>query len=485
MRVRAEREREEKFEVARDWVLPDVGELVPKGGRITESVRRLESTYFDTRERRLLEFGVTLRRRVGGDETGWQLKVPAGSARTELHSKSKRPTIPKDMSGAVAGLRGDGELLPVASVSTTRTARRVVDADGEVLFELADDDVQTTTLGEEATVRAWREVEVELGPAGRKKTLAKVASWLRAAGAKRSRSTTKLGRALGEDDASADNADADERRVENGTLGGLVLAYLGEQCEVIAWNDIALRTGAPVVHKTRVAVRRLRSTLRVFADVFDSDKAAGLDAELVWYAGLLGAVRDCDVLEARLMEHIAALPTEYVLGPVAARVQETLALDRRAAVQALNQGMSSDRYQQLFEVVRRWRTAPPLTETATAKAQAASSYVREARRKAEKRLDRADGEVEQLHRARKAIKRLRYAGELTKPVDRHASRVARKAKHLQTELGEHQDAVVSAAFLARLGATAGTRPGDNGFTYGILMASELSTAERIRHSLAT
>ena len=147
-RVRAELEREEKFEVDRGWVLPDVGELVPEGGRVIEDVRRLESTYFDTPERRLLEFGVTLRRRVGGGETGWQLKVPAGSARTELQSKSTRPTIPKDLSGAVAGLRGDRELLPVASVSTTRTARRVVDADGEVLFEIADDDVQTTTLGE-------------------------------------------------------------------------------------------------------------------------------------------------------------------------------------------------------------------------------------------------------------------------------------------------------------------------------------------------
>ena len=199
--MQVELEREEKFEVDRGWELPDVGELVPEGGTITEDVRRLKSTYFDTPERRLLEFGVTLRRRVGGGETGWQLKVPAGSARTELHSKSTRPTVPKDMSGAVAGLKGDRELLPVAAVSTTRTARRVVDADGQVLFEIADDDVATTTLGADATTRAWREVEVELGPAGRKKTLAKVASWLQAHGAKPSRSSTKLGRALGVDGA--------------------------------------------------------------------------------------------------------------------------------------------------------------------------------------------------------------------------------------------------------------------------------------------
>ena len=482
--MRAELEREEKFEVDRNWELPDVGELVPEGGRVIEVVRRLESTYFDTPERRLLEFGVTLRRRVGGGETGWQLKVPAGSARTELQSKSTRPTIPKDLSGAVAGLRGDRELLPVASVSTTRTGRRVVDADGEVLFEIADDDVQTTTLGEEATTRAWREVEVELGPAGRKKTLAKVAAWLQAAGARPSRSATKLGRALGVDGASNKvRQDREGRRIKNGTLGALVLAYVGEQCAVIASNDVALRTATPPVHKTRVAVRRLRSTLRVFADVFDPEPAAALDVELTWYAGLLGAVRDCDVLGARLADHIAALPAEYVLGPVAARVQETLGLDRREAVKALDQAMSTERYQQLLDSLRQWRTAPPLTKTATAKAAKASSYVGKARKKADKRLDRAGGDVEELHRARKAIKRLRYAGELTKPVDAKAGRIANKAKHLQTELGEHQDAVVSAAFLARLGASVGTRPGDNGFTFGFLMADELSTAERIRRTL--
>ena len=93
--------------------------------------------------------------------------------------------------------------------------------------------------------------------------------------------------------------------------------------------------------------------------------------------------------------------------------------------------------------------------------------------------------VAALQRARKAIKRLRYAGELTEPVDGKAGRIARKAKHLQTELGEHHDAVVSAGFLAGLGTRIGTRPGDNGFTYGFLMADELSTAERIRASLMT
>ena len=48
------------------------------------------------------------------------------------------------------------------------------------------------------------------------------------------------------------------------TLRDLIGAYLAEQCTVIVDAEPALRDGENVVHVTRVAVRRLRSTLRVF-----------------------------------------------------------------------------------------------------------------------------------------------------------------------------------------------------------------------------
>jgi inorganic triphosphatase YgiF len=80
-------EREDKFEVDPDWVLPQVMGQVPDGGRVDHEVRRLENTYFDTPGAGLRVFGVTLRHRVGGSETGWQLMVPNVTARTELHRK--------------------------------------------------------------------------------------------------------------------------------------------------------------------------------------------------------------------------------------------------------------------------------------------------------------------------------------------------------------------------------------------------------------
>ena len=69
--MRVLREREDKFEVDPDWVLPQVMDLVPDGGRLDSEVRQLDNTYFDTPGAALRLFGITLRRRVGGSETGW------------------------------------------------------------------------------------------------------------------------------------------------------------------------------------------------------------------------------------------------------------------------------------------------------------------------------------------------------------------------------------------------------------------------------
>src|SRR6476660_6679853 len=116
-------------------------------------------------------------------------------------------------------------------MSTTRTVRRVLNAGGDVVMEIADDAVQSTQ-GDESTFRVWREVEIELGSAGRKKALRKAGKWLRAAGATPSTSRNKLDRALGQD------AGAVAELERSGTVGELVAAYVASQCEVIACNDV-------------------------------------------------------------------------------------------------------------------------------------------------------------------------------------------------------------------------------------------------------
>lgn len=279
------------------------------------------------------------------------------------------------------------------------------------------------------------------------------------------------------------------------TLGDLVGDYIAAQCDVIECNDAELRTGASaqpaLVHKTRVAVRRLRSVLRVFGDLFEAQQAARLDEELVWFAGLLGSVRDCDVLAEHLPDRIGRLPAEYILGPVQADIDKALAAQRHEAWDKLRSELDSPRYASLLGLLREWRAEPPLTPAAEVKARRVRPYVDKAERKADKRLRQAkkrlrgaDGDPQALHRARKAAKRLRYVAELAEAADPGFASVAEKAKARQTRLGQHQDAVMAAEFLRRLGATEGTTPGHNGFTYGLLMANELAEAAAIRESKA-
>ena len=88
----------------------------------------------------------------------------------------------------------------------------------------------------------------------------------------------------------------------------------------------------------------------------------------------------------------------------------------------------------------------------------------------------------ELHKARKAGKRARYAAELGRPVlgKKKATNSVHRYQNLQDILGEHQDAVVAADLPRRMGAGTAGHPDENGFTYGLLYARELDRAEHSR-----
>lgn len=256
-----------------------------------------------------------------------------------------------------------------------------------------------------------------------------------------------------------------------------VAAYVCEQINAIRDGDAALRRGEDPIHATRVAIRRLRSTLRVFADAFDSAVAVGLDEELSWYAGILGHVRDHEVQRARFAKAVADLPGEWVLGPVAADIETTLAAEQRTYRADVDTVLTGDRYAALMSALDTLDTAVQSLPRRNFR-----SLANKAGKKARTRLKTAiagtAGDDEALHRARKAFKRARYAAELATPLigKKQAKKTIRRYKHVQEVLGEHQDSLVAAEFLRRLGAAAGTRPAENGFTYGLLFANEQQAA---------
>ncbi|HJQ00479.1 MAG TPA: CYTH and CHAD domain-containing protein [Jatrophihabitans sp.] len=469
-------EREDKFLVAPDWTLPELTPALPAGAVIEPSTVRLSSRYFDTADHALLAQRVTLRARTGDTDTGWQLKLPTGSGRTEVrlpadgaHADAGPAEVPDELRTLVRGLAGGLPLRPVATLDTIRARSRILNGAGVLLAELADDRVTATVPGPNVVVLRWREVEVELGPAGTEKLLAAIGRGLIQAGARPAAGPSKLAQALGGMPGRVQPARFD------GRLGGLVWDYLDAQATVLAEGDLALRQGKLPIHSTRVACRRYRSALRVFQDLFEDGRLAALDADLAWYAGLLGEIRDRQVLRKLLAGAVAELPPELVQGPVAERIEHRLSADQGAALERLLAAMSGSRYLAMMAELARWQREPPFTARAADRADKADRYLRQARSTLKRRLRRAgrDGDDHRMHQARKAAKRVRYAAELAEPVlGKPARRQRKRAKKLQQLLGRHQDGVLAAQVLGELARS--TDAGDSGFTLGVLYSRMLA-----------
>jgi inorganic triphosphatase YgiF len=194
-------ETELKFEVSLDFVVPELSG-VADGVTVTEpEVRLLAARYFDTRDLRLAEARITLRRRTGGTDAGWHLKLPVGSdTRRELRAPlgDSETAVPPELQALVATWVEDHPLQVVAVLETRRTVRNLVGAGGQILAEVADDTVtgQIPSLRDSpAEPVAWREIEVELVSGG-PQILAAARSRLVAAGARPSSAASKLGRLL-------------------------------------------------------------------------------------------------------------------------------------------------------------------------------------------------------------------------------------------------------------------------------------------------
>ncbi len=113
-------------------------------------------------------------------------------------------------------------------------------------------------------------------------------------------------------------------RRKSTTAGDVVAAYIDEQVSVLRRLDPAVRAdAADAVHKMRVAVRRLRSTLATYRRLLDRDVTEPIRDELKWLGGVLGAVRDAEVIRRYLLGVVDDQPSDLVLGPVRERIEST------------------------------------------------------------------------------------------------------------------------------------------------------------------
>lgn len=219
-------------------------------------------------------------------------------------------------------------------------------------------------------------------------------------------------------------------------MDGHLRAWLDEQVrELNLHAEVALADTDPEgVHQLRVAVRRLRAALK--AGVAG---AAELRAELRWFFGKLGPVRDLDVLLARFRADSGG----FSPGELAAveRLLGGLVAERETVQARLVKVLRGKRYARLLTSLESAEPAEQGQVEVDLVVAIAAPHDRLRAAVAALPYEPAD---EALHALRILGKKLRYAAELAEPAGGKPVRALVKAtKKLQDVLGEFQDSCVA------------------------------------------
>jgi len=477
---------ERKYDVDEKAVLPDLSS-VPGVARIEPAGEvELEAEYFDTGRGDLAAHRIVLRRRHGGADEGWHIKLPAGEGRTELHwplSEAGGETPPREVVDQIRSRVRNRELVVIARVRTRRVLSHLIGADvdgddvGERLAEIADDTVSATDATS-GVLRLWREWEVELmdGPGTereRSALLDAIGEALLAAGAEPSASRSKLATALGRTElgATPGKTPALDR---SSPAAAVLLVPLGALVDDLARIDPLVRADAPdAVHQLRTRIRRIRSLFATYRTVFDRDVTDPLRDRLRAVGTALGDARDAEVMRDRAHTLLDGFEPRFP------RVEERLRggwSDAYAAAHARAVDvLSSEQWLTLLDDLDDFVARPALASAGMDAAAEAVPPALEAdlrrvlrRAKAARRADSDAETVALLHEVRKAAKRMRYAAEAVSQggsavFGKRTRKLAGAAEAVHDLLGEHRDSILMQQHLRE---TAGS--GAHAFDYGVL-----------------
>ena len=446
------REVERKLAVDERFVMPDL-RLSGAPHVTAQPTVVLTATYYDTDDLRLARSGVTLRRRTGGADAGWHLKLPTGDAadardEMQLPLKSGRPgNVPDELSTLVLALTRGAPLAARATQRTRRKPTNIGSLSDVVDLEVVDDSVSLID-GPLANTK-YREVEVEV--LGNSQLMNVVIELLRDAGAETSTSKSKGIRAVAGDITLAPIIPPVERARPKDTASYAVTQLVRTHVQALITQDLRVRRGLPdAVHQFRVSARRLRSGLQAFGPLVDDEWARSLRTELGWIAGVLGASRDREVIEARLFASIRALPGDLDRAAALVAVQTQLDSERAVADHEIEVALGSVRYLALLDQLVAAAEKPPTTDEAEG---SAASVLPPLVNKRWKRLareanllhDELLGHDDHWHKTRITAKKARYAVDACVPVfGGPARKLAKQLEQVTELLGEHQDCAVAA-----------------------------------------
>jgi CHAD domain-containing protein len=474
-------ETERKFRVHGLYRLPDLVSSGAVAGVDDLGVVMLDATYYDTDDLRLAREGITLRRRSGGDDEGWHLKLPVstiGAARTReeiqlpLEAGDVADDVPDQLRHLVGAMVRSDELRPVATLHTERHGFRLTPVDAQEPVAVLTDDVVSVLDNDGTLVARFRELELEdlpdVDPAQAEASAASVSTTLVSAG-----------------DVTPDDPGRDAVR-----------AHIARHTRRLRAADLAVRRDLDdSVHQMRVSARRLRSGLRVFRPLLDREWADSLRTELAWVAGELGDYRDTEVLLDRLERHLDLVPDGVDPGPARKHVEKVLTARLGAARERALEMLDSKRY---FDLQARLIDAsddPVTTAEADLPArEVIPPLVRRAWKKLAKEAEQLLADEQDVpggapdsewHASRITAKKARYAVEAAAPVfGEEAAAFGKQLSRVTEILGDHQDAAIAIERIKGLAAEKGVTAAA-AFGLGALLSVEHDSVADTRTDFST
>src|SRR5262252_2313714 len=115
-------ETEAKYDAPAGASLPALDRLPQVADISGPQEQVLEAEYYDTDDLRLIRAGITLRRRSGGHDDGWHLKLPLGG---DTRREIRRPLngaaqVPGELVSLVQVHTRGAPLAPITRMTTTR-----------------------------------------------------------------------------------------------------------------------------------------------------------------------------------------------------------------------------------------------------------------------------------------------------------------------------------------------------------------------------
>lgn len=440
----------------------------------------LQSTYFDTPDRKLAKGLMALRVRSDGRRFVQTLKLGRNGGASGLQEMTEdeaevataQPEPGKVNEPTAAALLAEpGVAEALAPVFETRFERkalpiRLIDSEVEVAFD------EGQILAEGRT-QAVCEAELEL-KSGRPERLVQLALTLHEQVDFRllSESKAERGFALAEDREPQPEQAERLDLLEQATAGECLVAIVRNCLGQLQGNERALLAGSAdpeAVHQLRVAVRRLRAAIGCFRQVVVDATAEELANGLDWLQSATGPARDWDVFRLEtLTPLLRRLPEDAGLRALVHRVDAERERAHKAALAALADRRFTSLMLRLVLLIqdRAWQR-PPETGQLIGPAEvpgqlfAMEQVTKRAKAVLKRGRDRNDAEEASLHELRIACKKLRYTVEFFRTFvpKARAKDALEGLKELQDCLGSLNDAAVGQRLLEQAGE-GGTKPAD-------------------------